>query len=366
VQVQLDGLVILKIIKHCQESYPEAVAGSLLGLDVGDVLEVTHSFASPNTSNEEEAPESDEFELDMMRALREVNIDNNHVGWYQSTYLGSYCTKDTILHQFDYQESLPFSVLLVYDGVRTSQGQLSIKALRLTDTFCDAYRNKRINVDTVSSLSSSSIFEEIPIKIRNSTLLQAFIVDLTESSLQKDASLSSTSHKSGPAAIDSSLSNLLSSSSAIAATSSNVHSLNINSSNLDIDVDFSRLDLTTAPFLEKHLELMTDVSDQLLKAQSDVSTYQRKVEAQKRYREEWISRRRAENELRKQNGEDPLPEEDLSLPFFRPIPPPMKGQVDPLDTLLMQQQILTYAGQVNRFASQSFGKLFLAGSLHKS
>ena len=51
--------------------------------------------------------DADDYDLDMLKALRKVNVDNNSVGWYQSTFLGSYCTKDTILHQFEYQESLP-------------------------------------------------------------------------------------------------------------------------------------------------------------------------------------------------------------------------------------------------------------------
>jgi translation initiation factor 3 subunit H len=119
----------------------------------------------------------DDYEIDMMKALRKVNVDNNRVGWYQSTFLGSYCTKDTILHQFEYQESLPnrfvldsiansegtklplacfacrafapliSSVVLIYDSVRTAQGQLAIKALRLTDQFCDAHRSKRITAE---------------------------------------------------------------------------------------------------------------------------------------------------------------------------------------------------------------------------
>ena len=40
--VQLDGLVLLKIVKHCKENFPEYVAGALLGLDVDDTLQVTH------------------------------------------------------------------------------------------------------------------------------------------------------------------------------------------------------------------------------------------------------------------------------------------------------------------------------------
>ena len=58
----------------------------------------------------EEADEGDEpevsgasYQLDMMRNLREVNVDNNTVGWYQSTYLGSYQTVDFIETFLTYQ-----------------------------------------------------------------------------------------------------------------------------------------------------------------------------------------------------------------------------------------------------------------------
>ena len=84
----------------------------------------------------------------MMTALREVNVDNNTVGWYQSSYMGSYCTKDTIVHQLQYQETLPNSVVIIYDGVKTAQGTLSIKALRLTDAFCDKYKGAGTGADS--------------------------------------------------------------------------------------------------------------------------------------------------------------------------------------------------------------------------
>ena len=45
--VQLDGSVVLKIVKHCQESQPALVTGQLLGLDIGSTLEVTDCFPFP-------------------------------------------------------------------------------------------------------------------------------------------------------------------------------------------------------------------------------------------------------------------------------------------------------------------------------
>ena len=38
-----------------------------------------------------------------MRCLREINVDNNTVGWYQSTYLGSFYTEELIETFMAYQ-----------------------------------------------------------------------------------------------------------------------------------------------------------------------------------------------------------------------------------------------------------------------
>ncbi|RUS23688.1 hypothetical protein BC938DRAFT_474765 [Jimgerdemannia flammicorona] len=51
--VQLDGLVVLKIIKHCREAYPTDVTGQLLGLDVHGVLDVTNCFPFPSDDDDE-------------------------------------------------------------------------------------------------------------------------------------------------------------------------------------------------------------------------------------------------------------------------------------------------------------------------
>lgn len=44
--------VVLKIIKHCRESYPSDVTGQLLGLDDKGILEVTNCFPFPSDCDE--------------------------------------------------------------------------------------------------------------------------------------------------------------------------------------------------------------------------------------------------------------------------------------------------------------------------
>lgn len=86
--------------------------------------------------------ETDIYVTSMLRCMRDVNVDNNNVGWYQSTYMNSWLDFDspTIATQFQFQESVPMSVCLVYDPVRTMSGSVYLKAYRLTDKFMTKYR----------------------------------------------------------------------------------------------------------------------------------------------------------------------------------------------------------------------------------
>ncbi|KAJ6334157.1 hypothetical protein OIU78_011127, partial [Salix suchowensis] len=99
--VQIEGLVVLKIIKHCKEFSPSLVTGQLLGLDVGSVLELTNCF--PWEEDEEIESDGANYQLEMMRCLREVNVDNNTVGWYQSMLFGCFQTVELIETFMNYQ-----------------------------------------------------------------------------------------------------------------------------------------------------------------------------------------------------------------------------------------------------------------------
>ena len=60
------------------------MAGQLLGLDNATTLEVTNCFPFPSRVENEESSESGaDYQIEMMRYLRDVNVDSNTVGWYQ-------------------------------------------------------------------------------------------------------------------------------------------------------------------------------------------------------------------------------------------------------------------------------------------
>lgn len=68
--VQCDGLVVMKMVKHCHEesmSNMEVAQGALLGLVVQNRLEITNCFPFPKN---DEIADEEEYQLAMMRRLR--------------------------------------------------------------------------------------------------------------------------------------------------------------------------------------------------------------------------------------------------------------------------------------------------------
>ncbi|KAL9297411.1 hypothetical protein ACSQ67_023307 [Phaseolus vulgaris] len=324
--------VILKIIKHCKDHSPSLVTGQLLGLDVGSVLEVTNCFPFQydiallflfrffifytfNTREEDEEIEADgaNYQLEMMRCLREVNVDNNTVGWYQSTLLGSFQTVELIETFMNYQENIRRCVCIIYDPSRSDQGVLALKALKLSDSFMELYRSNNFTGEKLreKNLSWVDIFEEIPIKVSNSALISAFMTEL-----EPDTPVT--------------------------------------------QCDYDRLQLSTSSLMERNTEFLIECMDDLSLEQQKFQFYYRSLSRQQAQQQAWLQKRRAENMARKAAGEEPLPEEDPSNPVFKPLPEPSR-----LESFLITNQISNYCNQINGVSGQSFNRLYLMKALHE-
>ena len=178
--VQLDGLVLLKIINHAKESAPDVISGQLLGLDNHSTLEITASYPLPAALS---SAAEDAYQLDMMKMLRQVNVDNNTVGWYQSLGFNSPFDAQLVDAQYHYQRQVPNAVMLLYDPVQTARGRLTIHAYRLSDTFMSVYERGAMYQHTFNdhNIKSTDIFQSLPIKIHNSHLVHGFLYELRES-----------------------------------------------------------------------------------------------------------------------------------------------------------------------------------------
>jgi translation initiation factor 3 subunit H len=252
--VLVDGLVMLKIMKHTKENVSDLVLGQLVGLEVGRTLQVTDAFPFPPRSEESEEnvdPDADptaEYQWEMMKCLREVNVDSNIVGWYQTSYLGSFVSASMLETQFTYQSAVARSVLLLYDPVRTKQGALSLRAFRLSRQTMELFRagGGALTPEQLSRLGISfqELLEELPVSLRNSALASAFLYELE----------TIPAFAAAPAAFD-------------------------------------RLDLSASPFLEKNLEFLIEYLDDLAVEQAKFQAYQRNVQRQEAMKAQYLQKR---------------------------------------------------------------------------
>lgn len=153
----------MKIIKHCSQKFPTVATGSLVGLDVNGTLEVTNTFPFPvpDPQQDFDAPQQNgpalaprlktnqSYQAEMIRMLREVNVDANNVGWYTSANMGNFINSNFIETQYMYQKELnERTVALVHDVSRSSQGCLSLRAYRLSPQFMNAFKEQKFTTET--------------------------------------------------------------------------------------------------------------------------------------------------------------------------------------------------------------------------
>ncbi|KAL7443094.1 hypothetical protein ACHAXH_008618 [Discostella pseudostelligera] len=317
--VKLEVLAALKIIKHCQESLPTMVTGSLLGLTIEEgCLEITHAFPMPEPhddnrgdivktgddaaiDDEAAALDGHEYQMEMMKMLREVNVDNNCVGWYQSMYLGTHSTMNLLENQLAYQAELsPNAVVILYDPMQTAHGNLVLKCYRVSD--------EAVHLRTTGKnhfIKPKSIFQEVPITLNNPGLVRALLRDVGDG-------------LHGPYSAE------------LSGT----------------DTTFDRLDLSTNPYLEKHLEFLCSWVDDLAAEQYKFQHYTRSLR----------------NNVENRNAKGRKAKEELAAAIeegWTRSDAPKR-----MESLLISNQIRTYCDQVEKFTGGGFGKLYLTKGLH--
>jgi translation initiation factor 3 subunit H len=156
----------MKIIKHCSQAFPTIATGSIVGMDINNLLEITNCFpfptidVAPQDGQHQDAAASIAgaapraranvaYQNEMIKYLREVNVDANNVGWYTSASMGNFINSNMIENQFFYQKEMgERTVALVHDVSRSSQGALSLRAFRLSPSFMAAYKEGKFTTET--------------------------------------------------------------------------------------------------------------------------------------------------------------------------------------------------------------------------
>ena len=366
------------------------VSGSLLGLVVqqgkDSVLEITHSFPFPsdqytnhmkamNNNNGENNENDDtnavvtatstsaaslamaaaaatvatydghEDQIEMMRMLREVNVDNNCVGWYQSMYLGLYNTMSLLENQYNYQTELsPNSVVVLYDPIQTSAQQtLILKCFRLSDE-CVAHQQQQEEKNAY--IDPKRIFEEIPVTFTNPGLIQAFLLDIADG-LQATTTTSTSSGITAASSLKSAKDGSTTNAAVVGGTEY------IPSNHLLQTSIYDTLDLSCNPYLEKHLDFMSNVVEDLTAEQQKFYYHTRQ-----------LTRLSNSNNKGKNNNSNkvlPIMDPAVTDNWLHSSEAPKR-----FDSLLTSNQIYTYVNQVDTCTNDSLSKLFITNGLQQS
>ncbi|PHJ22850.1 eukaryotic initiation factor- subunit 3 [Cystoisospora suis] len=328
--VEIDSLVLMKVLKHCKENYPTPVNGQLLGIDSKDKLEVTNCFPLPQKKDilaqlqrekavgdkdlEERLDEEfDKYQDKMAELMHDVNVDCFTVGWYQTLSFGDLKNKDIIDSLVMYQEAIDKAIVLGFDPMLNSMAKKAFKAYRVNPDFVQKYQEFEQDVSKYNKLRAKDILIEVPIVVVNPFLAEAFLMDW---------------------AVNDPLLN---------------------------QADFDSLELDQSGYVEKNLSLLSLSLDSLADEQDKLQRYQRESLKQQQLQKQLMERRRLENDQRRLRGEPLLPV-DLDGPAFRKIDPPSQ-----LNTLLMTSQAQLQCEEVDAACSETLGKMFLLhwGNLRK-
>ncbi|KAF8641085.1 hypothetical protein AX17_000729 [Amanita inopinata Kibby_2008] len=320
--VQLDGMVVTKIIKHAREAPSTTAHGLLLGLDLDGTLEVSNSFPLPQQPGEDvdnSAKMTVRYQTSMLRSLKEVQGDDSIVGFYQATALGAFFNQTLVDTQAIHQKKLRHGgVVIVHDLSNTGRGNASFRAFRLTAAFLNAYKKSNFSTSSLINhrLTFSSILEEVPLKIRVNPLLSSFLGKLTE------CSKSPLSDAAPDAAMITGL-----------------------------PPSFSMLDLGKAR-LTRNLEQIVEAVDNYRTEEGNIAYLTRQIARERTRADNYVAKRKEENQARVAQGLVPLPEEDVTRLFKVPAEPSR------LESMLLLAQIDAYAKSLAGTGSTELVKMY--------
>ena len=163
-----------KMLQHAVSKLPTLpVSGLLLGINVENRLEITNCFANPSRadfehdisasaiaggvsgadgmaedgltttasssmSSAELTERERQYQIETLHYLKDLAVDNNTVGWYQSCSLASMSSGSWLIIDNQYRHQLAFGqrcICLLLDPLRSHSGHIEIKAIRLKDKF---------------------------------------------------------------------------------------------------------------------------------------------------------------------------------------------------------------------------------------
>lgn len=181
--LEIEGSVLLSILRHTSENYPSLYSGSLLGFeDDEDTVSISHAYPFPYPDQYEggslRSRSGNKYQQEILEALKSLGEGVEFQGWFQSTISGNFLTPQLVEALAQQQLQNKNSFILIHNMASIGK-EIDVKALRLSENFLTTYINGKWKIKDLEThkLSFFNIFDEIPLKIHNQHLVNLFLAE---------------------------------------------------------------------------------------------------------------------------------------------------------------------------------------------
>lgn len=179
--IDIQGSVLLSVIRHTSENYPSLYSGSLIGFeDDNGSIDVTHAYPFPYPDQFEggslRSRSGNKYQQEILDALKSLGQGVEFQGWFQSTISGNFVTSLLIEALAQQQLTNKNAFILIYNMASVGK-ELELKAVRLSENFLNTYLDGKWKTKDLEShkLSFFNIFDEIPVTIHNQQLVNLYL-----------------------------------------------------------------------------------------------------------------------------------------------------------------------------------------------
>lgn len=181
--VKIDASAALRIVKHARDNTPHRVFGDLLGIQLGDCVEIANvqpHFPYSGSIHETDAERKDRENRDERDAknavelLRGTGMGGIVCGSYVCASQSQYFSRQSISNLRGLDRTEP-SLLVIYDPLRSGFGKLYLRAFVPTEELYNFIKSG----EPMSKLPNlEGVFREIPIQFDGSVLSKILIQDM--------------------------------------------------------------------------------------------------------------------------------------------------------------------------------------------
>lgn len=276
--------VLLTMVRHTLENYPQLYLGALMGFQDDDgSIDITHAYPFPYADQYEgglfRLRLGAKYQQDILAQLRKLGYGVEFHGWFQLSILGNFVTSQLVEGLAQQQLQNPDAFVVVHNLAYLKE--VDVKAYRLLQGFLQSYVDGKWKLKDLAAngVNYLLIFDEVAIDLGSQTMVELYMA------LNTGADGHITLSKRGGLASD-----IL---------------------NLSLDENFTA----------QLLELLYSQIDAYNYDQNNFNYYQRQYQKELQKIAQWKQQRKLENFERQKRGEKELDPEEYTTLFKLPQEP---------------------------------------------